>query len=241
MSTPHPASQATPTRAPQQDDVAPDEQPAGATTWQDPRRLDTDWDPPSWRDRFPLQTQLLGLLLALALFAGLVWAAGGFRRTSSLRQVDWHTPAVTGPAEITLTRAWLVYSDYGDPEILLEAMCRLVTDTAPRNQTSGVRHGIGISMGGEVIPERDQRVFFQPDSSQALGRRELSPGTPAVPCQVEATLPEGFTEQPWVRVVIREQEYRKSSFGSNDDRTWVLTRNGVVMNVPLTVRDERKK
>lgn len=208
--------------------------------WVDPRPLDTDWDPPTWHDRFSLRAKAVAVVVALALVAAVTWLAGGFKPEATVTLVDWRTPAVSGPVEITIQRA--VYeagTEYSEPEVTIEALCRLVIDSATRVQASDVRNGVQMTFDGAVIARDARYVKFGPSTSSATARTELSPGVQATPCIIKGDLPANQDPVAFVQVIIQNQKWTNRGFASGDEEQWVVVRGGVAMRVPVTVLAER--
>lgn len=213
--------------------------PPPAPVWVDPRPLDSDWDPPKWHDRFRPGTKLAAVITALAVLAGLTWAAGGLRPQATVTAVDWRTPAVTGPVEITVLRA--IYqpgTEYSEPEIIVEALCRLVVDSATRVQSSDVRSGVGMTFGGLVVAQAERYVKFGPNTSSATARDELSPGVEPTPCIIKGDLPPNQGPEPFVQLLVLNQKWTNQGFASGESEQWVVVRGGVSMKVPVTVLPE---
>ena len=213
--------------------------PPAAPMWVDPRPLDSDWDPPKWHDRFRSGTKVAAILTALAMLAAFTWLAGGFRPESTVTAVDWRTPAVTGPVEISILRA--IYepgSEYSAPRVTIEALCRLVVDSATRVQSSDVRNGVAMSFDGLVIARAERYVKFGPSPSSATPRTELSPGVGPTPCIIKGDLPPNQAPVAFVQVMVLNQKWANQGFASAGAEQWVVVRGGVSMKVPVTVLAE---
>lgn len=215
------------------------EHPKWHPVWIDARALDPDWDPPTWHDRYRLRTKVLAIIAALALVAGITWLAGGFKPEATVTDVDWQTPSITGPVEITMLRA--VYhpgSEYTEPDITIEAMCRLVIDSATRVQATDVRQGIGMTFDGKPILRAERYVKFGAAPSSVIPRGELSPGVGPTPCIIKGELPANQKPVAFVQVAILHQKWTNRGFASGDSEQWVVVRGGVRMKVPVTVLPE---
>ncbi|MGA4670043.1 hypothetical protein ACPCG0_09640 [Propionibacteriaceae bacterium Y1923] len=227
--------------APQQPGVGPLPGPAAGQVWIDHGPLDTDWDPPTWHDRLPLRLKVLALVVALALLVGLAWLVGGFKPEATVKPVDWRTPVVAGPVELTLERALFEPgSEYRDPRIIIEARCRLAVESATRVQTSSVRDGLAVRVDGQTISgSRELYVAFGANNSAATNRFELSPGVEPTPCYIQATLPANSAPTATVQLLVFNQQYVERGFVAAGEKQWVVVRGGALMTLPVSVVPER--
>ena len=208
---------------------------AGNPVWDDQQALSSGWDPPAWHDRFRLRTKVAALVLALALVVGVLYAVGGFRPEATVTEVDWRTPVVSGPVEITVLRAVYEDTEYSDPEIKIEMLCRLAVDSATRVQVSDARRGIGLDFDAQTIPYNDRYMSFGPDESGALPRWELAPGVGPTPCYLKGDLPEGQQPAPFVRVLVFNQKYAQRGFAAGTEKQWTVVRGGHALTVPVEI------
>lgn len=224
--------------------VAPDQDPASQPTptrvatgeptkiWTDDSPLSSDWDPPRWHDRFSFGTKALATLL-VAVLAGIgLYAGGAFERASTVRTVDWRTPAVTGPIEITVQGATYEKSSFRTT-INIHALCRYVYHTATRNQTLDVQQGVSARlMDGRQITYDNRYVSF--GNPGGMARKELGPGTGPVPCRIQLTVPKDYQKaHSHVQLFIFQQRYSDSDAVQAGGPGWRVSRGGVTMGVPV--------
>lgn len=207
----------------------------GGRPWRDPHPLNPDWDPPRWHDRFPARVKVAALVVVLALVAGGLWGAGAFERESTVHEVDWRTPVVTGPVEVTVLRALFEDSEYSKPKVRLEALCRLVVPSATRVQSLDLKQGVGLTFDGKPVKYEKRYVKFGTDGSDGVDRMDLAPRVQPTPCMIEGELLETQGAAPFVRVAFLNQQYVARGFAAKGEKQWVVVRGGSVMNVPVQV------
>lgn len=201
--------------------------------WQDRERLDYDWDPPRWYDRYSLRTRLLAALAAFGLLVAALGFGGGFRAQSAITTTDFRVPLVTGPYELRIQRAIF---DKVQQKVVIEATCRLIDERQMVVSTEALRGGVQIALGrSHLVPFKDRSASFDVDQSSALSRDALSPDLPALPCLVSGKVPNGFQPPAHVHVAVMRQYYDRSDQVQKAGHDWRLGRGGTLVAVPLTV------
>lgn len=225
---------------PQHPRGVPEDEPVAepGALWMDDRPLLSEWDPPRWYDRFTLGQKLLALVVALALVVGGLWAGGALKPRATVDVVDWQTPVVSGPVEVTVLGATF---DEDDERIDVRALCRLVVDSATRVQSDDVRRGVSLRTTEHPIRYEQRSVRFTWSSPDSLAREELAPGVQPTPCMISGKVPEGYKPEPSVALFAFRQYYSDRNEAQSGGPGWRVQRGGVMMVIPLVVVAKKQR
>lgn len=207
------------------------------SVWLDSDQLQDDWRAPVRGLR--VGRIVLAVVVALALFAGVLWAAGGFReRTDERIMVEPGVVFETGPFQFSFHTARIWEVKYGDEpredwKIRVYGFGRTTGD---QSRSPSSRHmAIGV-MGSGVAEDASVSAVGQLRDYGA----ELQPGMAMMPVELEADLPADFEPGDTIDLAVAKLEFENRS-NANDD-TGLVLRAGLqyyVITVPLTRMEGR--